>query len=65
MKRKDLKEQFLSLIEKYLTRDAEYIIRDVSGMSNATYFVESPTKKIVIRFFVSATANFELENRVY
>jgi hypothetical protein len=48
-----------------MNRGDDYTIRDISGMSNLTYFVESPTQKIVIRFFISDTGNTELENKVY
>ena len=39
-KRKDLKNLFMDLTHKHLGSDS-FTIRDVSGMSNATYIVES------------------------
>lgn len=44
-------------------------IRDCSGMSNPVFIVNpigvADVDKIVIRFFESSAANFELENKVF
>lgn len=73
--RKDIFDSFVRLAQKNLgSIDIEitlenvlnhFTIQDVSGMSNPVFIVGRADKKIVIRFFLSATADFALENKVF
>ena len=48
--------------------DGDLQIKDCSGMSNPVFIVNllaDESRKIIIRFFESAAASFDLENKVF
>ena len=57
--REDLKAKVDLIASKHLGYSGPYTIKDCSGMSNPVFIID---QKIVIRFFESQAADFELEN---
>ena len=64
--RKDLFEKYNSIAGLHLGEHYQ-IIKDCSGMSNPVFIVanQDKSKKIILRFFESKTADFQLENQVF
>lgn len=60
--REDLKVKIEALAQKYLGYAGPYTVKDCSGMSNPVFIIN---KKIVIRFFESQAADFDLENKIF
>jgi hypothetical protein len=57
--REDLKLKIDQIAEKHIGHPGPYTIKDCSGMSNPVFIID---QKIVIRFFESSAADFDLEN---
>jgi len=73
-RRADLHKKFIDLSKKHLIpvydHKLEIEVRDVSGLSNPVYIVSvkdcnDVLNKIIIRFFESKAADFEMENQVF